>query len=289
MTDIILENKLITLNSAYSQKLNDTMNSSVLFNFKGILVEEDDIINSNICVMNAQIPVSFYTINANNNIIGTDIGNVVIPVGNYNFNSLAPVVVSAFLTQISVGITFTISKITGLITFTFVSGIANTYFNFNNSYKIFGFLPNVNYPYVGSARPSLFPINLLGVKKLSILSQKLQIGSYSSVNTGLGITLSTIPVDQPAFGMISYVNTIELNKAVLQTRYIDQIDISIADEDNNLVDFNGLDWNITLVLENVRKLSDVIIPKFDTLLSRGEFPAPLTTHPLLSGLGNVVP
>ena len=289
MTDIILENKLITLNSAYSQKLNDTMNSSVLFNFKGILVEEDDIISSNICVMNAQIPVSFYTINDNNNVIGTNLGNVVIPVGNYNFNSLAPVVVSAFSTQISVGITFTISKITGLITFTFVSGIGNSYFNFNNSYKIFGFLPNVNYPYVGSARPSLFPINLLGVKKLSILSQKLQIGSFSSVNTGLGITLATIPVDQPAFGMISYVNTIELNKAVLQTRYIDQIDISISDEDNNLVDFNGLDWNITLVLENVRRLSDVIIPKFDKLLTRGEFPAPLTTNPLLREEGGEGP
>jgi hypothetical protein len=106
------------------------------------------------------------------------------------------------------------------------------------------------------------------------------------VNTGLGITLSTIPVDQPAFGMISYVNSIELNKAVLQTRYIDQIDISIADEDNNLIDFNGLEWNITLVLENVRRLSDVIIPKFDKLLTRGEFPAPLTTHTLLSGPHN---
>ena len=114
--------------------------------------------------MNAQIPVSFYTINDTNNIIGTNKGNVVIPVGNYNFNSLAPVVVSAFQTQILVGITFTISKFTGLVTFTFTGGIGNSYFNFDNSYKIFGFLPNVNYPHIGASLPSLFPSNLLGIK-----------------------------------------------------------------------------------------------------------------------------
>jgi hypothetical protein len=263
---IIVENKLITLNSAYSSKQNDTYNSRVLFNFKGILTDEVDIVSSNICVMNAQIPVSFYTINDGNNIIGTDKGNVVIPVGNYNFNSLAPVVVSAFQTQISVDITFIISKFTGLVEFTYVGlGLANTYFNFNNSYRIFGFLPNVNYPYVGSSRPSLFPLNLLGIKKLNIQSQKLQINSFSSATSNLGITLATIPVDQPAFSMISYSSQTDLNKSALQTSYIDQIDISIVDEDDNLINFNGIDWSITLVLENRRLLPDRFTTPFREL------------------------
>ena len=253
---LLIENKLITLNSAYANKQNGTMNSNVLFNFKGILTDEEDIVSSNICIMNAQIPVSFYTITDNNNIIGTNKGNVTIPIGNYNFNSLAPVVVSAFLTQISVGITLTISKFTGLITFNYVSGVANTYFNFNNSYKIFGFKPNVNYPYVGISRPSLYPLNLLGVKKLNIRSQKLQIASFSSISNNLSITLATLAVDVPAFSMISYINQTDLNKTNLQIKTIDEIDISIVDEDNNLIDFNNLDWNITLVLENVRLIAE---------------------------------
>jgi hypothetical protein len=253
---IIIENKLITLNSAYANKQNGTKKSDVLFNFRGILTDEEDIVSSNICIMNAQIPVSFYTINANNNIIGTDLGNVTIPIGNYNFNSLAPVVVSAFSTDISVVITLTISKFTGLITFNYVSGITNTYFNFNNSYKIFGFEPNVNYPYVGISRPSLYPLNLLGVKKLNIRSQKLQIASFSSISNNLGITLATLAVDVPAFSMISYINQTDLNKTNLQIKTIDQIDLSITDEDNNLIDFNNLDWNITLVLENVRLIAE---------------------------------
>lgn len=262
---IVVENKLITLNSAYSSKQNGTYNSNVLFNFKGILTDEDDIVSSNICIMNAQIPVSFYTINEGNNIIGTNKGNVVIPIGNYNFNSLAPVVVSAFLTQIAVGITFTISKFTGIVTFTFVGGLANSYFNFNNSYKIFGFIANVNYSYVGNSVTSLFPLNLLGIKKLNIQSQKLQISSFSSATTNLGITLATVPVDQPSFNMISYTNQTDLNKAALQTSYIDQIDISIVDEDNNLINFNGIDWSITLVLENIRYLPERFTTPFRQL------------------------
>lgn len=262
---VIVENKLITLNSAYSSKQNGTYNSNVLFDFKGILADEDDIVSSNICVMNAQIPVSFYTINDNNNVIGTNKGNVVIPVGNYNFNSLALVIVSAFQTQIAVGITFTISKFTGLVEFTFVSGVANSYFNFNNSYKIFGFLPNVDYPYVGNSRPSLFPLNLLGIKKLNIQSQKLQINSFTSTTSNLGLTLGTVPVDQPAFSMISYSSQTDLNKSALQTSYIDQIDISIVDEDNNLINFNGIDWSITLVLENRRLLPERFTTPFRQL------------------------
>jgi hypothetical protein len=268
---LIIENKLIILNSSYATQLNGTNKSNVIFNFTGVLRDEEDIVSSNICIMNAQIPVSFYTINANNNIIGTNKGNVVIPIGNYNFNSLAPVVVSAFLTQISVDITLTISKITGIITFTFVSGIANTYFNFDNSYKIFGFLPNVNYPYVGSSRISIFPLNLLGVKKINIRSPELQISSFSSISNNLSITLATLPVDVPAFSMISYINQTDLNKTNLRIKIIDQISISLTDEDNTLLDFNGLDWNITLVLENVRLIADKA-PSFRELM-RGSAPA----------------
>ena len=268
MGHIIIENKLITLNSFYATQLNGTKKSDCIFNFRGILSKEDDIVSSNICIMNAQIPVSFYTINDTNNIIGTNLGNVTIPIGNYNFNSLAPIVVSAFLTQISVGITLTISKFTGLITFTYVGpGIANTYYNFNNSYKIFGFLPNVNYPYVGSYVVSPFPLNLLGVKKINIRSPELQISSFSSISNNLSITLATLPVDVPAFSMISYINQTDLNKTNLRIKLIDQISISLTDEDNTLLDFNGLDWNITLVLENVRLIADKA-PSFRELMER---------------------
>jgi hypothetical protein len=48
--------------------------------------------------------------------------------------------------------------------------------------------------------------------------------------------------------MISYSSQSDVNKNLLNVRTINEIDIQIFDEDNNLVNFNNLDWNITLVI-----------------------------------------
>ncbi len=242
------------MNSAYATKLNGTYNSDVLFNFRGILTDEDDIVSSNICIMNAQIPISFYTINDTNNLITIQVGVGIYPItlinGNYNFNTLASMVSTAIL-AIGVNVSLTINKSTGIITLTSLNVV---YYNFDKSYKIFGFLPNVNY--AGPTITAPYPLNLLGVKKLNIRSQQLQISSFSSISNNLGITIASIPVDQPSFSMISYTNQTDLNKTNLQIKIIDQIDISIVDEDNNLINFNNLDWNITLVLENIRQIPE---------------------------------
>jgi hypothetical protein len=44
----------------------------------------------------------------------------------------------------------------------------------------------------------------------------------------------------------------DLNKNILRGQIIDSIDIRITDEDNNDIDFNNIDWNITLCLSNER-------------------------------------
>ena len=87
-----VENRLITLNSADGIRRNTTSLSDMLFNFQNVLNDEDDIVSSNICVMNAQFPVSFYTINSTNNIFSmstnVNLSNTfTIPVGNYNANN----------------------------------------------------------------------------------------------------------------------------------------------------------------------------------------------------------
>ena len=94
----------------------------------------------------------------------------------------------------------------------------------------------------------IYPLNLLGVEKLSIKSERLAVQSVSSVDYSFSNTLITIPVDVSPFSMISYSSQSDVNKNLLNVRTINEIDIQIFDEDNNLVNFNNLDWNITLVL-----------------------------------------
>jgi hypothetical protein len=71
----------------------------------------------------------------------------------------------------------------------------------------------------------------------------------------------------PAFSLINYTNQTDLNKAALQIKIIDLIDIQIVDEDNNPINFNGIDWTMTLVLENIRHIPDQFVPRFQQLMA----------------------
>jgi hypothetical protein len=94
----------------------------------------------------------------------------------------------------------------------------------------------------------IYPLNLLGVQKLSIKSEKLAVQTASSVDYSFSNTLVTIPVDVSPFSMISYTSQSDANKNLLNVRTINEIDIQIYDENNNLINFNNLDWNITLII-----------------------------------------
>jgi hypothetical protein len=94
----------------------------------------------------------------------------------------------------------------------------------------------------------IHPLNLLGIQKLSIKSERLAVQSVSSIDYSFSNTLVTIPVDVSPFSMISYNSQSDANKNLLNVRIINDIDIQIFDENNNLVNFNNLDWNITLVI-----------------------------------------
>lgn len=283
---IIVENKLINLNSSYATKLNGTFNSDVIFNFKGILTDEDDIVSSNICIMNAQIPVSFYTISEDFDILYYDssfnlIGNSTIFAGNYNFNGIKKII-DADTLSLGINLTFNIDRANGKVNFTQTAPTNLSFIVFEGSTvayglksaRLFGYNTRTIAP-IANQWLAPNPLNLLGVKKLYIRSQRLQISSFNSATNNLGITLSTIPVDVPAFSMISYTNSTDLNKTNLQIKTIDQIDISITDEDNELINFNNLNWNITLVLENIRLIPEPP-PTFRQLTTEAK---PFETNP----------
>ena len=244
---VYIDNHLITLNSKYANQLNGSLLSNVVFGFTGLLQDESNIINTFITVSNAQIPVSFYTITSTNNRIdyiqpqiGLDL-SFTIPVGNYNSTSLISALRNGFQNLLALSI----NKLNGKLSFFFDT---NTVIESTSSMKdILGiendFTCGAN---ITSVLP--FPLNLLGVKKISIKSNSLAITSYSSVNFSTSNTLTTIPVDQPAFNMISYVNQSDLNTNILQARTLNTIDISLVDENNNFLDFNNCDWSMTITL-----------------------------------------
>ena len=84
-----LDSRIIALNSSNGLLLNGTYKSWIKFNFTGLIKEENNICKIDISLVNAQIPVSFYTINYTNNILKITLGlgsikYLTIPVSNYN-------------------------------------------------------------------------------------------------------------------------------------------------------------------------------------------------------------
>ena len=65
--------------------------------------------------------------------------------------------------------------------------------------------------------------------------------------------------------MISYNSQSDANKNLLNIRSINEIDINIYDENNNYINFNNLDWTMTLVISSEVNFDEVLNISWDTI------------------------
>ena len=168
-----LDSRIIILNSSHGISLNGSYKSNLFFTFNGLLTQEDNIEQVQISLVNAQISVSFYTINYTNNVFKIEITTlklITIPVGNYNANSLITILNTLIDDSY---FSITISCITGKIKF-----------SHNKDFIIY----TDNDCSIGTILGLLYatiPLNLLGYKRLEIYTEGLQTYNYSSLNNGM--------------------------------------------------------------------------------------------------------
>ena len=251
-----IENKIISLNSADAfSKNNNSYNSDVLFKLPGLIKKERDITNIQFQIIDAQIPISFYNINYTNNVLTYQISSVnysiTVDVGNYNYNSLAINMISKFLLNGHI-FTSTINKQTGVISF--LSPTVNFTFIVSSIFSVLGL--KINKTSTSFALVMDYPLNLLGITKVKLSSQLFNSYNVDSFYRGLSNVIAVIPIDQPSFGLLSYENK-STSKYKLRTDTIDEIDILILDQNNNSINFNNIDWGITILLEITRENNDV--------------------------------
>lgn len=242
------ESKLISLTSDTASLYNNsTFLSNVLYFTPGLLIKKPNIINVEISILHAEIPVSFYTINYTNNqfkitLAGTTT-TITIPVGNYNANTL----ITAINTLLShPNFNIIIDKINGKLTFSHNQSFTIFTDNENSIGGILGFDLGTSYPVLSFpySLNGLYPLNLLGIKRLNISSTKLNTSNFTS-NAGTNSLLASIPVDQPSFGLIIYQSQGGINFPIIN-KEIDMIDILITDEHNNFINFNNINWSLSL-------------------------------------------
>jgi hypothetical protein len=243
------DNRLITLNSKDGEKLNSTYLSNIKFNFSGLLQDDIYLIRTYITVLNAQIPVSFYIIDDTNNILtytqASITKTITVPIGNYNGNQMVSILNSSFTTNGS-GITTSLNPNTGILNFLITDGISYSFRQSSSTIKsILGFTSNITSTTLITMP---YQLNLLGIKKIFINSNNLKNSAFTSKSLSSVQTIATIPVDQPPYSMINYVSVSDLEKNILFNRSLDVLDIQLVDEDNEYINFQNINWSITLCL-----------------------------------------
>lgn len=242
------ETKIININSKDAIQNNGTFLSSVNFIMNGLLQDNDDIRERYISIQNAQIPFSFYNINIYNNILVMIVNSITYTLtltkGNYNATTLIQEITTQLTNNSITDITLTISSITGILTFTKTTGSFSIISNGSTIFNVLGFVIGNNYNSVSQILKAPYPLNLLG-------TLRLRICSYVISTNNSDYSLITIPIETGNFGLIQYTNytnyLLKLNNVSL-----DGFDIQIIDDNNNLINFNNINWTMSILLNIVR-------------------------------------
>ena len=256
------ESRLLNLSSQTATvKNNGAFLSNVEYFLTGLIKADEHIDKIEIQLLNAQIPVSFYIINYTNNLfrikLDTDpIQTLTVPVGNYNANTL----ITELKTLINdTNFQITISQITGKLTFAHNKSFI-IYNNFTGSIgSVLGFDNNSTNSSISNSLTTPNILNLLGIKRITVLSNEVPCSNYSSNYGGACTLLASIPVEATLWGMINYHNHTN-TKHLVKVNEIERIDIQLLDEYGNYINFNNCDWTMTFNIDITYKFQVASVP-----------------------------
>jgi hypothetical protein len=143
------------------------------------------------------------------------------------------------------GMTISFSALSGKFTITY-----NHTFSINSTstcYILLGFSKNTTY---ATSISFTFPYlaNLLGSKNMFLKFPNLILDNFNT-QTGDRATLSNIPIDQPPYGLIMYENRSTSSTIIKNIQMPDVLYLQITDDTNNLIDFNNIEWSVTIQID----------------------------------------
>lgn len=246
---------------------NGTANSNVLFYLDNIIQCPPDT-HIMLGLTACQIPVSFYNITNNNNQIqiqgsvnGTT--NIILTPQNYNTETL----VTAINEQLaSAGNNITCSFNSSSYKFSFSSLTQTIQIQSTTMHKELGIPPFIIYPPSNTfTAPNV--CNLSGTQSIYVMVNNLSIESLDSRAKGdLNGVLSKVDVCC-AFGDYIEFQQTENQYYLIADRSISHFNVSLTDDNLELLDLNGIDWSISITCHFSKKRLPTIIN--DYLLEEG--------------------
>jgi hypothetical protein len=200
-------------------------------------------------LQNAVIPYSFYAINANDNIlyygiVGGSTNYLVVPPGNYNINQL----ITSLKTLMGVAYNITYNSIINKIT---ITNTTNDFIIYGNGSlnRTIGF-STISNTYSNSK--TLNSTNCINMNQIRAINLEVNLPTYNiniaqKQNQNI---LATIPVTVPPYSLIDYINQNNF-RVNMYIGKLDQLQIRLFDNNNNLLNLNGLDYQLTLQIDIV--------------------------------------
>ena len=246
MSNYITVSRQINLSSNSAIISNSPLNSVLTFSTNGILKKEKEILYNLISIVHAEIPVSYYIVNETNNYLSLSTGNYTFINGNYNATTFK----TMLLNLLPSNFTLNLNSSTGIYTLGYITNF--TINSTSTCYKIMGFKKQTSYTSTSNSLTFIYPCNFLGVQRLKIKSNVLKTDNLDCFSKGHSNLLCTIPVNSASYGLIVFNNLVGF-KNILHNTSIDFIDITITDELDNIINFNGIDIYITLQIDTIRE------------------------------------
>lgn len=252
------DDRLLALRSIDAESYPDNLTSSFIINFKEAITCRDDE-QMYLSLYDAQIPFSFYSVNSNNNILEviepTKTISITISEGNYNVYDLAKTVVNLLNSQSSQGYSIIYNKQKNKYIFGLTNG--NATFKFSNTKSpglLFGFSTidiniTASNPMSSINVAQMLPYNALYIRTnitfSNVMSSRLK--TYTDI-------LAKVNINSPPNGIITYQAMGNDHMSSIPTRNITSIGVKLTDSDNNLINLNGLNWDLSLRI-TIKKIS----------------------------------
>lgn len=205
-----------------------------------------------ISVIDAEIPYSFYNVTTSNNTLV--INNIEISINPQNYSAFN--IVDAFNVQ------FALESLDIVMSFNDnnnkFSLLSPTTFTIDSTTMIkelgMDDLPQTTNTYISNK-----VCNLAGTSSIYIRSDNMNIQNINSFGKTNGVLSKVLVNTSPGNFIFFQPSTPQY---FLLGNSLNFINIQLLNDDNEFIDFNGLDWSLTLSIEYFRKKDDIINYKY---------------------------
>ena len=196
--------------------------------------------------ISATIPYSFWSVPTAITIpitygVGNTARNLTIKAGNYSSIQIA-----SQLTDGTSGLTVTYDSATGVFTFA-TDPTHQVTFPAQNINAIIGMPVAGQTIAISSSVAAPQAPQILGTKAIQV-NTNIPLDTITA-GSGNNLTLCYIPVNANPNNMITYEPNGQAIKQMCKTNYISSIEITLADEAGNPIDFKGVPWALDLCFE----------------------------------------